>query len=62
MELTSNEEDILICLIENEIASDTDYLNDVEGEEKEHFKNYILELKDILTKLNPQIELVIQTL
>jgi len=59
MELTNKENEILVCLIENEIESCIDYLNDISGKEKEHFKNHILELKDILIELKP-IELVIQ--
>ena len=43
--LENTQQEILICLIENEINSDLDYLNDVEGEEKECLKNYILELE-----------------
>lgn len=58
MEITDKEEDILICLIENEIESDLDFLNDLRGKEKEFWKNQILELKDILIKLKP-IEVII---
>lgn len=60
MELTDNENEILVCLIENEINSDLDYLNDIKGKEKECWKNYILELKDILIKLKPIQVVLIQ--
>lgn len=48
---TRGERETLFCLVENEIKSDLDYLNDVEGEEREHFKEHIKELKNILKKL-----------
>lgn len=43
--------EILSCLIENEIKSDLDYINDVEGKEKEYYEKYVEELKVILSKL-----------
>ena len=60
MELTNKEKEILICLIENEIESDCDVLReDIENEERECWKEEILDLKNLLIKLKP-IELVIQ--
>ena len=44
---TDNQLDILNCLVENEIESNVDYLNDVKEEEKEYWKQLILDLKDI---------------
>ncbi len=61
MELTKNETEILLNLIENEIESDVDVIKDTDDEkEKECWKEEILILKDILLKFKP-IELVIQT-
>ena len=53
IEINNKEHDILSCLLENEIESCLDYLNDIKGKEEEHFKNHILNLKDILIKFKP---------
>ena len=58
MNLTEKDTDILICLVENEIESDLDFINDIKGKEQEHWKNHILSLKDILIQLKP-IEVMI---
>ena len=57
MEITDNEKETLICLIENEIESDVDMIGHLEGEEKECWKSEVLELKNILIKLKP-IEMI----
>ena len=49
--LTEEQLDIVCCLVENEIKSDTDYLDDIEGEEKEYFKTHITKLNEILNIL-----------
>lgn len=43
--------EIVKCLVENEIKSDIDYLNDISGKEKEYWTKYILELKGILKNI-----------
>ena len=50
MEFTEEKLDILSCLIENEIKSDLDYLDDLKSnntnqEEINHWTNYVLILK-----------------
>jgi len=45
--LSEKQRDILSCLVDNAIESDTDYLNDISGEEKEHYKSHISDLKEI---------------
>ncbi len=52
----NDEFDILNCLIKNEIESNTDYINDVEDlKEKNYWKNLIVELENMLIKLNKLI-------
>jgi len=46
-----NELDVLSCLIEHEIDSNTDYLNDISEKEKPYWKEMILTLKNIKEKL-----------
>ena len=50
---TNEQQDILSCLVENEIESNVDYINDLKGKEKEYWKGHILKLKDIHTILKP---------
>ena len=47
--------EIVGCLVDNEIQSDEDYLNDVEEEEKEFWKQYIKKLKVIKKEIDIQI-------
>ena len=53
LELTNDEADILSCLIDNEIESDTDHIRDVRKKEKEYWKNLILSLKNLKEKFSP---------
>ena len=47
-ELLSEEQlDILSCLVDNAIESNTDYINDVDEKEKEYWKGYVSDLKEI---------------
>jgi len=47
-ELLSEEQlDILSCLVDNAIESNTDYINDVDEKEKEYWKGYVSKLKEI---------------
>lgn len=51
LEINENEKKTLICLIENEINSNKDYIIFLKGEEKEHWDLHNKELKEILEKL-----------
>ncbi len=51
MEITNNEKETLICLIEGEIESNLDVITDTDGEEKECWKEENSGLKKILIKL-----------
>lgn len=52
LELTDEERDILFCLVENEIKSNEDYINNVEENEKEYWSNHTQKLKKIKEGLN----------
>ncbi len=51
LEINENEKKTLICLIENEISSNTDYIRFIRDDEKEHYELHNKELKEILEKL-----------
>jgi len=54
MKFTKDELDILECVVENEIKSDTDYLNYCDKTERKYWKNYIISLKKILKKIKEE--------
>ncbi len=55
IKFTDKELEILSCIVENEIESDVDNLTIVKGEEKEFWKNRVLDLKNIKAQIDIQI-------
>ena len=45
--LSEKQLDILSMLVDNAIESNTDYINDVDEKEKEYWKGYVSDLKEI---------------
>ena len=59
--LNIKETEIIITLINNDIASNIDYLQYLKGEEKEFWIKFNGDLKTIRNKLQENIQLVIQS-
>ena len=50
--ITKKENEMMVCLIENEIDSNTNYIDDLEDEEEiKYFKEEVVLLKSLLNKL-----------